>query len=57
VKPSPLLLRPSIGLLLQPWMVDGDDYGAISGMNDWQGKSRCSESTCLSAALSTTDPT
>jgi hypothetical protein len=21
----------------QPWMIDGDDCGAISGMNEWQG--------------------
>jgi hypothetical protein len=34
VEPSPLLLRPFIGLLYQPWMMtDGDDCGAISGMN------------------------
>jgi hypothetical protein len=27
-----------IDLLFQPWMIDGDDSGAISGMNEWQGK-------------------
>jgi hypothetical protein len=26
-------VEPFIGLLYQPWMVDGDDCGAISGMN------------------------
>jgi hypothetical protein len=25
VEPSPLLLRPFIGLLYQLWMIDGDD--------------------------------
>jgi hypothetical protein len=34
VEPSPLLLRPFTGLLYQPWMTDGDDCGAISGMNE-----------------------
>jgi hypothetical protein len=33
VEPSSLLLRSFIGLLYQPWMIDGDDCGAISGMN------------------------
>jgi hypothetical protein len=31
-KPSPLLRRPIIALLCQPWMVD-DEFGAIGGMN------------------------
>jgi hypothetical protein len=57
VEPSPLLLRPFIGLLHQPWMIDGDDCGVISGMNEWQGKPKYWEETCPSAALSTTDPT
>jgi hypothetical protein len=57
VDPSPLLLRPFIGLLYQPWMIDRDDCGAISGMNEWQGKLKYWEETCPSAALSTTDPT
>jgi hypothetical protein len=35
VEPSPLLLRPFIDLLYQPWMIDGDDCGEISGMNEW----------------------
>jgi hypothetical protein len=38
-------------------MVDVDDYGAISGMNEWQGKPKYLEKTWPSAALSTTDPT
>jgi hypothetical protein len=57
VEPSPLLLGPFTGLLYQPWMIDDDDCGAISGMNEWQGKPKYSEETCPSAALSTTDPT
>jgi hypothetical protein len=38
VEPSPLVLRPFIGLLYQPWMIDGVDCGAVSGMNNWEGK-------------------
>jgi hypothetical protein len=39
VERSALLLRPLIGLLYQPWMIDdGDDYRAISGTNERQGK-------------------
>jgi hypothetical protein len=38
-------------------MIDGDDCGAISGMNEWQGKLKYLEKTCTSAALSTIDPT
>jgi hypothetical protein len=34
VEPSPLLLWPFIWLLCQPWMIDGDDCGAISGVNE-----------------------
>jgi hypothetical protein len=34
--PSPLLLRPLTGLLYQLLMTNGDDCGAISGMNEWQ---------------------
>jgi hypothetical protein len=36
VEQSPLLLRPLIGLFYQPWMTNDDDWGAISGMNEWQ---------------------
>jgi hypothetical protein len=32
-------------------MIDGDDFGAISGMNEWQGKPKYSEKTCPSAAV------
>jgi hypothetical protein len=56
VKPSPLLLWPFIGLLYQPWMIEGDDCGAISGINGWQGKPQYSKEACSNAALSTTDP-
>jgi hypothetical protein len=34
---SSLLLRPFIGLLYQPWMLDCYDGGAISGVNEWYG--------------------
>jgi hypothetical protein len=50
-------MRLFIGLLYQPWMVDGDGCGAIGGMNEWQGKPEYSERTCLCAALLTSDPT
>jgi hypothetical protein len=43
VEPSPLLLRSLIGLLYQPWMMDGDDYEAIGGMHDWQAKPKYSD--------------
>jgi hypothetical protein len=33
----------------QPWMIDGDDCGAISGMIEKQGKPMYSEETCPSA--------
>jgi hypothetical protein len=37
-------------------MIDGDDCGGISGMNDWKGKLKYSEKTCSSVSLSTIDP-
>jgi hypothetical protein len=46
VESSPLLLQPFIGLLYQSWMIDGDDYGASSGMNEWPGKLKYLEETC-----------
>jgi hypothetical protein len=30
----PLLLQQFIGLLCQPWMIDGDDCGAVGGINE-----------------------
>jgi hypothetical protein len=36
MEPRPILLRPLIGLLHLPLMIDGHDYGAI-GMNNLQG--------------------
>jgi hypothetical protein len=54
---NPLLLRPFVGLLYDPWLIVGDDTSAISGMNEWQGKSKYSEEACPSVVLSTTDPT
>jgi hypothetical protein len=38
-------------------MIDGDDFGSISGMNEWQGKPKYLEKTCARVTLSTTDPT
>jgi hypothetical protein len=52
-----LLLRQYTGLMYQPLMMDGDGCEAINGMNEWQGKSKYSELTCPSVALSTTNPT
>jgi hypothetical protein len=40
-----------------PWMMDGDDCGAISGMSGWQGKQKYWEQTRSNVALPTTDPT
>jgi hypothetical protein len=56
VEPSSLFLRP-FGLLYQPWIRDGDNFGAISGMIEWQGKPKYSEKTCPGAAVITTDTT
>jgi hypothetical protein len=56
VEPSPLLLRPSIGLLYQSWMIHGDGCGTIRGMKEWQWKQKYSEETCPSVAQSTGDP-
>jgi hypothetical protein len=56
-EPSRLLLRPFVGLFYRPWMIDGDDCEAISGMNDWLENPKYVEKICPSAALSTTDPT
>jgi hypothetical protein len=44
-----------IGLLYQHLMIDGEDCGAVSSMNEWQEKPEYSETTCLSSALSTRD--
>jgi hypothetical protein len=35
VEPSPLVLRPFVGLLYHPWMTDNDNCGAVAGMNEW----------------------
>jgi hypothetical protein len=43
---SLLLLRPFIGLLQQPWMIDGDHCGAISGVSEWQWKPKYPEKAC-----------
>jgi hypothetical protein len=57
VEPSPLLLLPFISLLYQSWMINCYDCGAVSGINDWQGKLEYSDKTYPSVALSTPDPT
>jgi hypothetical protein len=41
----------------QHWMIDGDDYGAVSGMNEWQEESKYTGKACPSAALSSIDRT
>jgi hypothetical protein len=46
MEPNPLTLRPSVVLLYQPWMIYGDDFGAINGVNEWQDKPKYSEETC-----------
>jgi hypothetical protein len=51
VEPGSLLLLPFIDIFHQLLMIDGDDYGAISEMNEWQGKPKYSQKTCPSAAL------
>jgi hypothetical protein len=56
VKPSPLPLPPLIGLLYHPRTIHGDDCGAVSGMDEWQGKRKYWEETCPSAALAIADP-
>jgi hypothetical protein len=38
-------------------MIDDEDCGAIGGMNEWQGKPEYWEETCVSAAVSSIDPT
>jgi hypothetical protein len=57
VEPSALLLLLFVGLLCQLSMIDGDDCGAVGGMNDWQGKRKFSERACPSGALSGADAT
>jgi hypothetical protein len=37
-------------------MTHGDDCGAISGRNEWQGKLKYFEKIFPNATLSTTDP-
>jgi hypothetical protein len=57
VESSPLLLWPFIIQLYQPWMIDGEDCGAISRVNKWHRKWKSSEKICPSATLSASDPT
>jgi hypothetical protein len=57
MEPSPLLLRPFIGLLYQPCLMDGRDFVANGVMDNLQGKLEYLEKTFLSDALFTTNPT
>jgi hypothetical protein len=50
MKPNSLSLRPLIGLLDQPRIVE-DDCGSIGGMNDGQGNPKHSEDTGGSSAF------
>jgi hypothetical protein len=50
-------ITAAIYWLIVPALDDGDDCGAISGLNEWQRKPKHSEKTCSKAALSTTNPT
>jgi hypothetical protein len=47
MEPSPLFLRLFIGLLYQPWMIDGGGRGAVSGINEWQGKPKYTKENLL----------
>lgn len=38
VEPSPLLMKPFVGLLCQFWMIHG--CGSTGGTNGWQGKKK-----------------
>jgi hypothetical protein len=38
-------------------MIYDDDCGAVSEMNEWQGKLKYWEKTCQSTTLSITEPT
>jgi hypothetical protein len=51
------LMKLLFGLLYPPWTIDGDDCGAISGVNERQENQKCSTKTCASAGLAITDPT
>jgi hypothetical protein len=39
--------------LYQLWTIYADDCGTITGINEWQGKSKYSEKTCSSVDLTT----
>jgi hypothetical protein len=54
---SQLFLRLVIGLFSQPLVINVDDCGAKSGVNDSQGSRKSSANTSPSAALCTTIPT
>jgi hypothetical protein len=59
MEPSPLLLRPLMGLVYQSQITDDDDdeCGATGEMNEWQGKPKYSEKAYPSVPLSTINPT
>jgi hypothetical protein len=56
MEPSPILLRPIIGLLYLPCKIDNSDCGVIGEMNDWQRKLKYSEESHLSGTVSSTNP-
>jgi hypothetical protein len=49
---SPVLHGPFIGLLYQPWMINGGDCGAVGGMNVGQGNRSTQREPALSALTS-----
>jgi hypothetical protein len=56
VEPSPLVMRPFIGFLYQPWIIDDyDDSAAIGGMNGREIKAL--RENLPSATLATINPT
>jgi hypothetical protein len=57
MEPSPLLLRPFIGLFYKPFMMGGDDRRTISEMNEWQDQPKYPKNTCPSVVLSPVNPT
>jgi hypothetical protein len=51
VEPNPLLLPHFIVIFYKPWMADGDNCGAISGINEWHGKPKYPEENFPSIAF------
>jgi hypothetical protein len=51
-----LVTKPLFGLSYKPRTMGDDGFGAVGG-DDWRENPKCSEKTCPSSSLSTTDPT